>query len=168
MDAAGERDVMSGVAMCEAAAPSPCPGFDERYALAWSGVTGAPTDDTAAAAAGVATHWGGAFDDLDVPGAPQVVHSPATDVATTGGRGSQVVAEITMPAGSCGSPRKAVHAVAVPSGTPGESVVLVLLAERDVPGAVTDAEVVLIASTLRPAGLEERCDPTRDVLGSWC
>jgi hypothetical protein len=61
-----------------------------------------------------------------------------------------------------------VHAVAVPSGTPGESVVLVLLAERDVPGAVTDAEVVLIASTLRPAGLEERCDPTRDVLGSWC
>jgi hypothetical protein len=80
---------------------------------------------------------------------------------------SHVTAEVAVPSGGCGSPRKVIHAVAVPDGK-GQSVVWVLLGERDVPGAVADADVDRIIQTLRPAGLAQSCDPARTAVGSWC
>jgi len=162
----GEAPIgMSGIAEYQADAPSPCPDSD-RYTLAWSGVSGAPTADPAAAARSVAELWTGAFKP-DNGGIPEARYGAARRVTVNGQAARHVTAEVTVPSGGCGSPRKVIHTVAVPDGK-GQSVVWVLLGERDVPGAVTDADVDRIIPTLRPAGLAQSCDPTRVAVGSWC
>ncbi|MFC4942778.1 serine/threonine-protein kinase [Pseudonocardia sp. GCM10023141] len=160
------RVLMSGVAINEADRPPPCPGYDKKYVLAWSGVTGSPTTDPSAAAGEVARLWSHAFDP-DTGPQPTATIGAAALVTVAGKVGGHVVADIQMPAGSCGAPRKAVHAVALPSKN-GQNVVWVLLAERDVPGAVTDADISQMITTLRPAGLEQKCDPAAKTVGSWC
>ena len=156
---------MSGVAAYESGEPSPC-AEGEQYELAWSGVTGAPVADAAIAARDVAELWTGYFEPEN-GSPPQAEYSTPQPVTVNGQAGSHVVADIVVPSGACGSPHKVIHTVAVHDGT-GESLVWVLLAEQDVPGAVTDADIDQIIRSLRPAGLEERCDPGRDAVGSWC
>jgi hypothetical protein len=161
----GTAIAMSGVAIYQTDAPSPCPD-DERYTLAWSGVSGAPTADPAAAARGLAELWTG-FYEPDNGSRPEATYGAPRPVTVNGQAGSHVITEVTVPSGGCGSPRKVIHTVAVPDGK-GQAVVWVLLAERDVPGAVTDADVDRIIQTLRPAGLQQSCDPSRNPVGSWC
>jgi hypothetical protein len=161
----GTAVAMSGIAIYASADPSPCPN-EERYTLAWSGITGAPTADPAAAARGLAELWTG-FYESENGARPQASYGAPRPVTVNGQAGSHVVTEVTAAPGGCGSPRKVIHTVAVPDGS-GESVALVLLAERDVPGAVSDADVDRIVQTLRPAGLEQSCRADSDPVGSWC
>jgi serine/threonine protein kinase len=161
----GTATTMSGVALYQTADPSPCPD-EERYTLAWAGISGSATADPAAAARELAELWTRSFEPENGSN-PEAAYGAARPVAANGHAGSHVTAEVTVESGTCGSPRKVIHTVAVPDGK-GQSVVWVLLAERDVPGAVTDADIERMIQTLRPAGLQQSCDPSRDPVGSWC
>jgi hypothetical protein len=96
-----------------------------------------------------------------------VTYRAPRHVTVNGRVGSHLVAEVAVPPDRCGSRRKVMHTVAVPDGA-GASLVWVLLAEQDVPGAITDADVEAILATLRPAGLEHECEPNIRAIGSWC
>jgi len=156
----GLQMVMSGVAEHGSLR---CPGEDRPQPDSWSGVTGQPTGDTAAAARALADLWaGGAYQEN---GRRPVVRLSGPVSVTAGGRtGSHVTATVTKPAGSCGSPEATVHAVALP-GNGGQSVVWVLMADS---GTLADADLARVISSLRPAGLTAKCDKAGTVVGSWC
>jgi hypothetical protein len=161
----GTKIVMSGVALHELTDRPAC-HMRDSYLLAWSGVAGADTPDPVVAARSVAELWTG-FYKAENGARPRATYSSPRPVTVDGQGGSHVVADVAVPAGSCAAPRAAVHAVAVPDGK-GQSIVWVLLTERDVPGALSDEQIDQVIGTLRPAGLQQKCDPTRRVVGSWC
>lgn len=163
----GTRALMSGVAEYTNGQASPCPGYEKKFILAWTGVTGSRTADPATAAREVAQLWSRAFEEETGP-KPTVQVGPASPVTTAGGvAGQHVISSIAMPAGSCGSARKVVHTVALPSKN-SQNVVWVLLAEADIPQSVTTAQIDQMITTLRPAGLEAKCAKDAQTVGSWC
>lgn len=171
----GSTGLLSGTAVYQAAGPSPCPGED-RYTLAWSGITGSASPDPGAAARNVAKIWTPYFEPVEDGGPfvfrqtvtpPQITYRPPRQVTVNGQVGSHLAADVTVSPERCGSRRKVMHVVAVPDGA-GASLAWVLFAEQDVPGAVTDADVDAIVATLRPAGLEHQCAPDIRAVGSWC
>lgn len=163
----GDKVLMSGVAEYVVDQPSPCPGYEKKYVMAWSGVTGSRTADPAKAAREVAELWSRYFAE-DTGPQPGVTLSAAKPITAGAVAGQHVVGDVTMPTGSCGSARKVVHTVALPAKNPSQNVVWVLLAEAGIPDAVTDAQIDQMIPTLRPAGLEAKCDPASPAVGSWC
>jgi hypothetical protein len=172
----GSAGLLSGTAVYQADAPSPCPGED-RYTLAWSGITGSASPDPAAAARNTAKAWIPYFEPAEGDGSPyadtrhllqpRMTYRTPRPVTVNGQGGSHLTADVTVSPEKCGSRRKVMHVVAVPDGA-GASLVWVLFAEQDVPGALTDADVDAIVATLRPAGLEHECAPEIRAVGSWC
>ena len=88
----------------------------------------------------------------------------AHEVSVAGRQGSHVTVSVTKPAGACGTPTAVVHTVALPAKD-GLYLVWVLLAED---GVVSDADLQTMMSTIRPAGLETRCNRSRRADGNWC
>jgi len=141
------------------------PGGVPQY-KAWAGITGFPSADTAAGATEMAKRWLGWFssDDGKQAGARP---GPAQPLTVGGRAGSHVAVEIRdNPRGGCETPHAALHVLAVPDGR-GQSVVLVVLADLDAPGAVTPAEIDQILTTLRPAGQQAACKDG-NATGTWC
>ena len=60
-----------------------------------------------------------------------------------------------------------VHTVAL-AGNAGESVVWVLLADQDVADAPADADIERMISTIRRAGMPEKCPANSEIIGTWC
>jgi hypothetical protein len=149
-DDAGNAVVLSGVAEHGSA---PCPGSTDPQMAAWAGTTGAPTADTARAARAMAGLWAGYF---------------ATDTAKPQTRIGQP-SPVTVPGpDTCENPARAtIHTVAAPARN-GQSLVWVLLVDDDIPDGVGDADVDQMIRSLRPAGLEVKCDPSRVAVGTWC
>jgi hypothetical protein len=158
-DPDGTLTVMSGVAEHQAA---PCPGESRPHADAWAGVTGAPTADTDLAARALAKIWAAYFRVDDKM--PQVTVNPPAQTVVGGSKASYAIATVTKPAGACGVKTALVHTVALP-GKNGQSVVWVLLADTD---SVPMGDVQTMLGSIRPAGLEAKCDPARQAVGSWC
>lgn len=159
----GEKVVMSGVAEVTR---EPCQGSDRPYTIAWSGVTGHESGNLAQAATQTAQRWVGMFASDDGR-QPQASVGQPVDVTANGGRASHVAVELDVPAGGCNPPRGAVHAVAMPANN-GQSVVWVLITDRDVAGAVTDADLSQMIASLRPAGLGQKCENPGGTVGNWC
>jgi hypothetical protein len=163
-DDAGNAVVLSGVAEHESA---PCPGSTDQQMAAWAGTTGAPTADTARAARALAGLWAGYF--ATDTAKPQIRIGPPTSVTVAGKPASHVVADVTVPGpDTCENPARAtIHTVAAPARN-GQSLVWVALVDNDIPDGVGDADVDQMIRSLRPAGLEVKCDPSRVAVGTWC
>jgi hypothetical protein len=159
----GEKIVMSGVATLEGKV---CGPENRPYTIAWSGVTGHTSGDTATAATEVANLWVGSFAPDDAR-QPQARTAAPVSVTANGKQASHVVTELDVPTDGCNNPRGAIHTVAMPANG-GQSVVWVLLTDRDVPGAVTDADLAQMIASLRPAGLGEKCERPERTVGNWC
>jgi hypothetical protein len=167
-DDAGNGIVLSGIAALSL--DEPCtkgePGGVPQY-KAWAGITGFPSADTAAAARELATRWLDWFSSDDDKKKTAARPGPA-ETRTVGDRtGSHVAVEIRdNPQGGCASPHATLRVLAVPDGK-GQSVVLVVLADLDAPGAVTPAEIDQMLTTLRPAGQQAACRDNK-ATGTWC
>ena len=154
-----EMIVMSGIAEHGALT---CPGENWPQADAWAGVTGAPVANTSTAATSVARLWAAYYRVDSVQPSIQLDRPIAVTVGDL--QGSYVVAKVVKPAGACGAATAQVHTVALP-GRGGQTVVWVLLADT---GTVTAGDVQQMIASVRPAGLQAKCEPSRQATGSWC
>ncbi|WP_433591105.1 hypothetical protein [Nocardia sp. CA-145437] len=160
----GGRVVMSGAAEWQ---PKSCDG---HHTKALAGVTGSTMGDTAAAAKDIATSWAKVVGSNDDRPNSTYTLSPAETLTVQGKPAAHVTATLANPGpNDCSHPAvSVVHAIAVP-GNKGQSVVMVIYADQNVDGAVTDDTLRQMYNTLRPAGLAVAdCKQDNEVVGTWC
>ena len=160
-DNAGTRVLMSGVAEFM---PDNCSG---NWARAFAGVSGSRTSRLPDAAAETAQLWAKRYSADD--GRPPQVHvGRAEPITVRGVAASHVATTVVVPVdGPCDPPRAVIHTVAL-RGNGGQSVVWVLLADQDVADIAADADIRQMITTIRQAGMQQKCLPNGDIVGTWC
>jgi hypothetical protein len=152
----GYRDGAGNPIVTSAAATAGDGVCGERSNLALAGLRHDEGTDPAAAARSTAELWAGAAY-LDDAGTPPVLGAPAAETITTIAGQQAAVVKVTAsfaPTKNCGITTGSVYAVAAGgfTGELGPTVVLVVVADEGVPGAVPESEIRRMLTSLRQAG----------------